>query len=60
MDISLENNKYRVVQNKDGSLVAFRFGELWRDCIGDKLILALAQEIERLREKTPKCQSVKD
>lgn len=29
-------------------------------CIGDKLILALAQEIERLREKTPKCQSVKD
>ena len=43
------NNKYTVVQMKNGSLKALRYGEEWRDCTGDGLILSLAQELESSR-----------
>lgn len=43
-------DKYEVVQEADGRLHALRNGEAWRDCVGDKLVLALAAEVERLRE----------
>lgn len=52
MNISISSGKYTVIQNEDGSVEALLHGEKWRNCTGDKLILALAQEIETLR--TPK------
>lgn len=51
MRVDVENGKYTVVFEEDNRLHVLRYGEPWRDCIGDKLILALAQEIETLREQ---------
>lgn len=45
---------YTVIQDERGGLYALRRGEPWRDCCGDGLILALAQEIEELREERDK------
>lgn len=48
--VSVANGKYTVIQLADGGTHALRYGSHWRDCVGDGLILALAQEIEQLRE----------
>lgn len=48
--ITVGEGKYTVVQAEGGGLSALRYGEPWRDCVGDGLILALAQEVESLRE----------
>lgn len=48
MSVSVENGKY-TVQLKYGRLMALRYGQTWRDCCGDNLILALASEVDRLR-----------
>lgn len=48
--VTVYDGKYTVVQDADGRLHALRYGEEWRDCVGDGLILALAQEVETLRE----------
>lgn len=50
LDITVADGKYRVIQNKDGRVTAERYGGPWRDCVGDNLVLALAQEVESLRE----------
>lgn len=44
------DDKYRVIQHMDGKLEATRYGEKWRDCVGDNLILSLAQQLETERE----------
>lgn len=44
--------KYTVVLTNEGHLKALRYGQPWRDCIGDGLILTLAQEIETMRERS--------
>lgn len=49
MRVDLERGKYTVVMEQDGRLHALRYGEEWRDLVGDKLVLALAQEVELLR-----------
>ncbi len=49
--VSVYDGKYTVIQNASGAVRALRYGEEWRDCCGDGLILALAQEVEELREK---------
>lgn len=51
LEVSLENGKYTVVQEPNGSVKALRYGEEWRDLTGDKLVLCLAQEVEALQEK---------
>lgn len=51
LDVTVYDGKYRVIQRKSGDLRALRYGEEWRDCCGDGLILALAQEVQELREK---------
>jgi len=43
--------EYAVEQRVDGSVRAERHGVPWRDCIGDNLVLALAQEVADLRER---------
>lgn len=48
--IQLDNGKYTVIHNDGLNLHALRYGEAWRDLTGDGLVLAMAQEIEALRE----------
>lgn len=47
--VSVCDGKYTVAQYRGGRVEAFRYGEKWRDCTGDELILALAQELHELR-----------
>jgi hypothetical protein len=49
--ITLEGGKYTVELAPDGRLRALRHGKEWRDLTGDKLVLALVHEVERLRGK---------
>ena len=49
LDIALADGKYRVLLTRNDGLRALRYGEEWRDLAGDKLVLALAIEVERLR-----------
>ena len=49
MNIHLDNGKYTVVREGNGRVFkALRYGEEWRDLIGDNLILALCDRIEEL------------
>ncbi len=48
--ISVSDNKYTVIHSDGRGLRALRYGDEWRDLTGDGLVLALAQEIEMLRE----------
>lgn len=54
LNVSIDNGKYTVIQNDDGTVSVNRYGECWREVTGDKLILALAYEIDRLREELNK------
>lgn len=49
--VDIDNGKYTVVQNERGALSALRYGEPWRDLVGDNLIGAMAYEIDDLREQ---------
>lgn len=49
--IEVKVDKYTIIQDSDYYVRALRNGEEWRDCLGDNLILAMAQEIESLREQ---------
>jgi ubiquinone biosynthesis protein UbiJ len=51
MKVTIYDGKYTVIQDERGRLRALRHGEEWRDCTGDELILALAQEVEDLRKR---------
>ena len=47
---SVYDGKYTVVFNDEtGELSALRYGEPWQNLCGNGFVLALAQEIERLR-----------
>jgi hypothetical protein len=50
LKVEIENGKYTVILEADGRLHALRNGEEWRDLIGDKLVLCLAQTVDGLRE----------
>jgi len=49
--ITVAEGKYTVTHDDGANLKALRYGEEWRDLVGDGLVLALVQEIERLQEK---------
>jgi len=51
LKVPVGHNKYTVVFDSEGNLSALRYGEKWRDCIGDGLILTLAQDLDDLRNK---------
>lgn len=38
--------KYTLIQEADGRLHALRYGDPWRECVGDGLILALGCDLE--------------
>lgn len=50
--IVLDNGKYMIVYDKTNSFPekVLRYGEEWRNVVGDNLIFWLCVEIERLRE----------
>ena len=51
MRVSIEDGKYEYVCHEDGSAEALRYGERWRDCLGDKFTYCMASEIESLRKQ---------
>lgn len=51
MRVTVGEGKYTVVMGSDFKLHALRYGQPWRDCVGDGLVLALAQEIRALRDR---------
>jgi len=46
--IKLEDGKYEILQQDDGTMTALRYGTPWRDLTGDKLILALVHLVDDL------------
>lgn len=47
--VVIEDGKYTIKGIETGRLEALRYGEPWRDLVGDKFVLSLAQEIQTLR-----------
>ena len=57
LQVTVADGKYTVIQDDAGATRALRYGEEWRDCVGDGLILALAQRVDELEsEKSKKSQ----
>ena len=52
--IELDNGKYAVMydENNQYPTKCLRYGEEWRDLVGDNLIFWLCAKIEELEEKT--------
>ena len=48
--IELADGKYTVTHDNGNNLKALRYGEDWRDLVGDGLVLALVQRIEELED----------
>lgn len=48
--VSLDEGKYTYERDDDGQQRALRYGEPWRDLVGDKFVAAMGYEIERLQE----------
>jgi len=48
--LELENGKYTVYQEKQGSLKALRYGEPWRDLCGDNLVFYLMVELSEAKD----------
>lgn len=44
------DGKYTIIY-EDGKLSALRYGEPWRDLVGDGMVLAMLQEINFLKEQ---------
>lgn len=44
------DGKYTIIY-EDGKLSALRYGEPWRDLVGDGMVLAMLQEIDFLKEQ---------
>ena len=51
MKIELENGKYTYVCYDDGRQHALRYGEEWRDLVGDKFVYCLAHRVTELQEQ---------
>lgn len=60
LHVTTLDGKYTVILPEDGKLHALRYGQPWRECVGDSLILTLAQDIETLRERLKTAQQTID
>lgn len=51
--INLCDGKYTIINDLDngGEFKALRYGEEWRNLTGDKLVLALFEELEKARDE---------
>lgn len=57
--IELDGGKYTVVNelSEGGGFYALRYGQVWRTLAGDKLVLSMFHEIERLQNKLSECEA---
>ncbi len=53
MNVTVADGKYTVVvpEHPNEHLRALRYGEPWRDCVGDNLIYFLAVELDEARKQ---------
>lgn len=51
VSVTTNDGKYTVVLPEDGGLHVLRYGERWRECAGDKLVLQLAMDLEQARDR---------
>ncbi len=51
LNVSVYDGKYTVVMEDGYRLKALRYGEEWRDCVGDNLIYWLAVELQEARDE---------
>lgn len=58
--VHVANKKYTVIQETNGNAHALRYGDSWRTCLGDNLILCLAQELSETREALRQMRDVID
>ncbi len=49
LSVTVADGKYTLVFTPDGHLSALRYGQPWRDLTGDGMVLALVQEVDKLR-----------
>jgi hypothetical protein len=49
----IDVSEYSVVIEDNGRMTALRYGDPWRDCTGDGLVLALALALDRIRNPKP-------
>lgn len=56
--IDLSDDKYTIIEDlENGRFEALRYGEEWRNLIGDNLILSLVQKVQELEEQINKGRS---
>lgn len=58
LNVTVADGKYTVRAKNGEGLHALRYGEPWRDLVGDGLVLALAQEINELRKQIDEWNAV--
>jgi hypothetical protein len=58
-EVTICDGKYTVQHWKNGGGEALRYGEKWRDLVGDNLVIGLALEVYELREKLSKIHQQK-
>lgn len=51
LDLTTRSGKYRIVQDDEGRMTVFRYGETWyHPAGGSKMLIELCCELEELRE----------
>jgi len=51
IDVSVNSDKYRVVLDDKTGFKCYRYGEEWKDIVGDNLIYWLAAELQEARDR---------
>lgn len=55
--VSVYDGKYTIRRDGDGRMHCLRYNEPWRDLTGDGMVLALVQEIQKLRDEVTSLKS---
>jgi hypothetical protein len=50
LKLDLENGKYTLMLSEDHKVTALRYGEAWREFVGDKFMYVLARQVFGLGE----------
>lgn len=53
-NVQIENGKYRIETRSDGSILSYRYGEIWLNMThlpGSNMMFALVHEVEELNKK---------
>jgi len=58
--VVLDNGKYTFAKDQRGMLTCDRYGEAWREFLGDHAVTALFDEVERLRAELAEAKRLKD